>query len=114
MPDLVARQHNRINYVNDAIVSCDISLNDLRAIYGDAIAALCDSQNAIGFGLERADMEGAGEHLVGGELAGQNVVREDGCELILVFGLEKVFNRARWQLGEGFVRWGKNRDVLRG
>ena len=42
LPQSVARQHNRINDVNDAIVSRNVGLNDLCAIHGDAVTALGD------------------------------------------------------------------------
>ena len=99
-------QEHGVDHVDDAIGGLDVGGDDVGI--ADLDRATVDGDRG-GCALDGGDILTVELHdLGGGDAASDDVVGENLDELILVLGLQQVFDRAGGQFGEGFV--GRSED----
>ena len=89
--------------MDDAVACGDVGLHDIRATGLNLTGVDLDGElfAIYGFGITR-------HNVLGHDFAWNNVVGQHGDQLLLVFWLEQVLDRAVRELGKGFVGGRKN------
>ena len=74
--------------MDNPVISSDIRIDDVRSIYGHASTGLRNSQEPVPASLDSFYVYCFVRKHVGGQFSRQDVVAQDGRELIIVFGLK--------------------------
>src|SRR6056297_121753 len=95
-----------VDHVDHAVRGDDICGGDVGVVNAHTMGAVDMYRGALN-GLDRKALSGK---LVGGYRAGNDMIRQDRDELILVLWLQQGFDSPRRQRREGFVGWREDRE----
>lgn len=96
-----------VDHVDDPIGAHDVCFYHLcGAVESERLTLDRQSDVLLVQGGSLAQRDGC----LGLDLSGDDMVRQDGDKLILVFRLEECLDRSFRELGEGLISWGKDRE----
>ena len=102
-------QNDRVDDVNHTVISDNIGLDNVGAV--DLDTSRTDTNGDLGTVDSGNLLAVQGDNSLSKDLAGNDVVCEDGCELGDV--LKKSLDGASWELGEGLIGGGEHSEGTR-